>query len=98
MRRSLVVLGLVLLAAAALAPALEALVPCAEPCVDEGQDGQCASEQCCSCCVHARFVEPDRTPTTGPFAPSAVVPAPATALPPAVDPRDILHVPKSASA
>jgi hypothetical protein len=98
MRRSLVVLGLVLLAAAALAPALEALVPCAEPCVDEGQDGQCASEQCCSCCVHARFVEPDRAPTTARFAASALVAAPAATLPPAVDPRDILHVPKPASA
>lgn len=98
MRRSLVTMGLVLLALAALAPAVEALVPCPEPCVDEGQDGQCASEQCCSCCVHSRSVKPDRTVPADPLAPWSDVVATPAAHPPAADPRDILHVPKPASA
>ena len=98
MRRSLVTIGLVFLALAALAPAVEALVPCPEPCMDEGQEGQCASEQCCSCCVHARSVKPDRAVGADPLAPSSHVVPTAAAHPPAADPRDILHVPKPASA
>jgi hypothetical protein len=98
MRRSLVLVGLVLLAVAALAPAVEALVPCSRPCVDEEQDGQCAADECCSCCVHARSVRPDRVVAADPPAlSSAVTPIPAPRRP-LVDPRDILHVPKPASA
>jgi hypothetical protein len=90
--------GLVLLAMAAVAPALEALVPCPEPCVDEGQGGQCAADQCCSCCVHARSVKPDLTMPVDPLALSSEVAATGGALPAVADPRDILHVPKPVSS
>jgi hypothetical protein len=94
MRRSLLMLGLLLLAAAALAPALESLAPC----VDESREGQCAADQCCSCCVHARSVKPDPAAPVDPLALSSDLAAGASARRLVSDPRDILHVPKTASA
>jgi hypothetical protein len=79
-------------------PVLEAVVPCAEPCTDESADGQCAGDQCCSCCVHVRLTAADPKAEADPLAAASPVAAAPTPLPAAGDPREILHIPKPASA
>jgi hypothetical protein len=98
MRRVLLLLGVALLALGAVTPVLEAVVPCAEPCLDETEDGQCASDQCCSCCVHSRLVTADRSVPADPLAPACPMATAPTRLPGPADPREILHVPKPAFA
>jgi len=94
MRRALVILGLALLAAAATVPALEALAPCPEQCSDEAPGSRCDTDQCCSCCVHARLAKADRLPAADPLSSSSHVAVPSAGPPAAADPREILHIPK----
>ncbi len=92
MRRTLVLLALVLLALTALAPVGEAFADCQVECAGGGSR-DCGTDDCCSCCPAARFV----------LAFDAVAPPPALSgrapvvAPPAprdADPRAILHVPR----
>jgi hypothetical protein len=94
-RIALLCLALVLLALAS--PGLEAIAGCLEPCPDEAQ-GRCASDVCCSCCVHA-----------GPLFASLAVPSPLLGLTGRATPQegiavppgrssDILHVPRLSAA
>jgi hypothetical protein len=97
MRPSIAVLGLALVLLALASPGLESIAGCLEPCPDETQ-GQCASDVCCSCCVH-----------TGPLFASLAAPSPllgptgranpqeGAAVPPGRS-SDILHVPKLSAA
>jgi hypothetical protein len=97
MPRTLVVIGVVLLALGAITPALEAVAPCAEPCPDEDA-GRCATDQCCSCCVHSRLAAAGRSVQGDPLAPAYRMADASTGIPAAADPREILHVPKSTSS
>lgn len=85
MRRTAVLLMLLLAVVAGLAPVLEAA--CAEACVDDAPD--------CSCCVHFKV---DAAPGAAVLVDPAVSRSsrgPLSARPPSPDPRDILHVPKT---
>jgi hypothetical protein len=95
MRRALLTVGLGLLALSALAPALEALGPCPVECVPEAAGGDCAGEQCCSCCVHTRLVKSGGAGPTEPLARSSPMQQQPPVFPPPADPRDILHVPRT---
>lgn len=94
MRRPHPALALLLVLLVAASAAAAGIEWCAGDCAGDGQDGACALEACCSCCVHSRVDPPlavslRSAPPRGELLPSAGGPAPA---PP--DPRDILHVPK----
>ncbi len=97
MRRALLLFSLALLAIGAMTPLLEAVAPCAEACVDDSADGQCAGEQCCSCCVHIRLVTADQQ-VADPLTPTSRTIAAARRPPVLADPHDILHIPKPAIA
>jgi hypothetical protein len=88
MRRTAVLLMLVLAAFAGLAPALEAA--CAEACVDDAPD--------CSCCVHFKVDAPRVAAALVDPAVSRSSRAPLAVRPASPDPRDILHVPKTSPA
>lgn len=94
MRRMLLFFGLGVFALGALGPTLEALAPCLVPCIDEGPDSGCATDQCCSCCVHSRLLAPDCLGHTSPLAPSSRIRTTLAAFAPTSDPREILHIPK----
>lgn len=86
MRRAALVLMLALAAFAGLAPVLEAA--CAEACADDARD--------CSCCVHFKVDAPLVAAALAAPAVSRPSRAPGAAPPTSPDPRDILHVPKTA--
>jgi hypothetical protein len=88
MRRAVLVLMLALAAFAGLAPALEA--GCAEECADDAPD------LCCSCCVHFKVDAPRVAAALVDPAVSRPSRAPLAVRPASPDPRDILHVPKTA--
>jgi hypothetical protein len=92
-RRLFASLGLLLLLLTVAAPVAEAVVACGEVCADGDAAGDCGADNCCSCCVHARFAPPagnqaPRQPGAGGYV-VVVERAPTSATP-----RGILHVPR----
>jgi len=96
MHRGVVVLVLGLLLLGTLAPGVEALSGCPQTC--EGDDGgsRCTHEVCCSCCLHTGPATVRAPALLPPLADSAPTYLPTAAPPLSVDPRDLLHVPKTA--
>jgi hypothetical protein len=94
----MLVVALAVFALGTLAPVVEALAPCQETCVDDSRDDACASDQCCSCCVHSRIVSPQRLLQVEALAQSSRLTSPAPAAAATADPREILHIPKALSA
>lgn len=95
MRRCVIVLVMGLMLLSALAPGLEALTGCPQPCMGDDVNNSCTLDVCCSCCLH-----------TGPAAPSvAAILSPRSHSNPAhtqtagralsAEPRGVLHVPKT---
>jgi hypothetical protein len=97
-RRSLLVFALAVFAMSALAPIAEALAPCLEECQSDGPGDDCATDQCCSCCVHSRLVSPQCLGKAKPLSRSSRVVSATLAPAAAADPREILHIPKPLSA
>jgi hypothetical protein len=94
MRRSLLALMLGLIVCAALAPLVEA-GQCVQSCAGDTEDGACADDLCCSCCVHFR-VDPPRAAGSAPgLSVTGRVAAPLFARPSPPGPREVLHVPKT---
>ena len=97
MRRALLVVALAVLAMGTLVPFVEALSPCEERCLGGGPGNDCSSDQCCSCCVHSRFMNGRPTGETEPLSPSSRIISAPPAVPSPADPREILHIPKTAA-
>lgn len=95
MKRAVLALLLALMAFAAAAPLAEAALPCTQECTGDEPETGCSLDFCCSCCVHFRVTRPAALWLSGGVPASALV---ESAEPPrvrSVDPRRILHVPKS---
>jgi hypothetical protein len=95
MRRGVHFLLIGLLLLGAIAPGLDALVECSQPCVGDDSAGGCTQDVCCSCCLHAG---PAALALAAPLdidRPSTSPRIDAPRLPLSADPRDLLHVPKS---
>jgi hypothetical protein len=94
MSRFVLLVGLGLLVFVALGPALEAALPCEQPCPGGDGDGDCSRDLCCSCCVHVRL---DGPRPSGPLLTEPQVhgvPILAAGWVPSPEPHEILHVPK----
>jgi hypothetical protein len=90
---TIVVLGLLMLGA--VAPGLEAVTSCVQPCLGDDANDTCTQEFCCSCCMHVgpaalsvpTMLSPVRHSTaTSPQVAGRVLSA---------EPRGLLHVPKT---
>jgi len=93
MRRAVLVMTVGLLLVGALAPAIEALNGCVQPCQDD-VDGRCTRDVCCSCCLHTGPAALGSAADAAPGLQSDhTIPGPAGRVLSA-DPRDLLHVPK----
>lgn len=91
--RAVRILMIALCLFAACGPLAEA-ASCDQACVTGSDGEECATDLCCSCCVHFR-IDPPRLGGAAPHAGDSRPIAAAVEPPQLVsDPREVLHVPK----
>jgi hypothetical protein len=95
MRRCVVVLVLGLMLLGTLAPGLEALTGCAQPCNGDDVNNSCTQEVCCSCCLHTGPAAPSRSAILSPLSHSNPPNTQAAGRALSAEPRGVLHVPKT---
>ena len=90
---TIVVLGLLMLGA--LAPGLEALTTCVEPCLGDDANESCTQDMCCSCCMHVGPAALSAPTTVSPVRRSTAADPQVAARVLSAEPRGLLHVPKT---
>jgi hypothetical protein len=89
---TIVVLGLLLLGA--LAPGLEALTTCVQPCLGDDANDGCTRDMCCSCCMHVGPAALSVPTTLSPVRHSSAAHPQVAGRVLSAEPRGLLHVPK----